>query len=200
MYPVLVTPPTELPISAEDAIARAPSLTGANTVVVTALIEAATSYLDGWSGILGRCLVEQTWKVVYRGGRGCIRIPFHDLLQVTELTVDGETIPEAEYEIWQDFLGWIVEPRDRSISSSCREISATFTAGYGAPDKVPAAIKHAIVLMAAGLYAASEANGGLRSFESQGAFTEQFNSPEMVASTRDRAVDMLLAPFRRIGV
>lgn len=198
MRPILVTAPAALPIEANDVIARAPSLASADPDVVTALIEAAVSHLDGWSGILGRCLVAQTWKVepcAHDWDR--YRLPFPQVLAISSVKVDGSVLAEADYALRQDATGWYVAPL---VTWPTGDVAIEFTAGYGSPDDVPAAIKQAIVMMVAGMYATTEANGGLRSFEVHGTFTRQFNSPEMVDGVRTKAVDMLLAPFRRMSV
>ena len=52
------------------------------------------------------------------------------------------------------------------------------------------------MLMTQNLLAGFAADGGLRSYEVQGAFTEQYNSPELVARARTSTVDALLQPFR----
>ena len=60
----------------------------------------------------------------------------------------------------------------------------------------PAPVKAAVMLMTQNLLAGFAADGGLRSYEVQGAFTEQYNSPELVARARTSTVDALLQPFR----
>ena len=73
MYrPVRITPPTELAISVEDAKAFLRVDGADENTLIEALIEAATNHLDGRSGILGRCLVTQTWRYRFVSFRRCI--------------------------------------------------------------------------------------------------------------------------------
>ena len=201
MPPVLVTAPTERPISAEQVLACAETLEGVSSATVEALIDAAVSTLDGWSGILGRCLVEQTWAVESRSCAGRVRIPFLDVIEVTKVGLDGELVSPDGYRTYRDALGTIIELQSGAASLSTGEgLTVTFTAGYGAPDKVPAAIKQAIVLMVVGMHAQSSADGRLRSFAVEAAFSEGYNSPEQQVAANAKAVDTLLAPFRRMAV
>ena len=41
---------------------------------ITALIDAVTSYLDGYNGILGQSLINQTWQ------QKCLQFPLHDAI------------------------------------------------------------------------------------------------------------------------
>lgn len=60
--PVRISPPTELPISVEDAKAFLRVDGADDDELIEALIGAALDHLDGRAGILGRCLMTQTWR------------------------------------------------------------------------------------------------------------------------------------------
>ena len=72
--------PTEKPVSLAEAKAHLRYDDDDQDVLIAACIAAATDRLDGWAGILGRCLVAQTWAV----DLGCwpadrwLRLPFPD--------------------------------------------------------------------------------------------------------------------------
>lgn len=50
--------------------------------LIEALEKAAVSHLEGWRGILGRCIKRQTWLVEYDTA-GAWRLPFPDVLEVS---------------------------------------------------------------------------------------------------------------------
>ncbi|KQQ81946.1 hypothetical protein [Aureimonas sp. Leaf324] len=197
MRPVLVSPPAQRPIEPEAVIANVETLADAAPSVIGVLIDAAVSHLDGWSGTLGRCLVEQTWKVTY-GSPACrLLIPFRDLIAVTSVKVAGQDIPTASFTVRDCAEGHRLSP---IAAWPIGEVTIEFTAGYGGAEQVPAAIKQAITLMVTNLYAQASEDGRSRSFTVDGAFTEAFNSPEQQGAQSNAAVRMLLAPFQLIAI
>ena len=50
--------------------------------LIEALEKAAVAHLDGWRGVLGRCILPQTWEVDYPKA-GLYRLPFPDVTAVT---------------------------------------------------------------------------------------------------------------------
>lgn len=165
LRPRQVTPPDEKPVSLEQVKEHLRVDHDDDDALIGTYIEAATSLFDGHSGILGRCIVTQTWRQDLAGwpaGR-VIRLPLCDVdpesvgityrdAQDAEQTVDASAI-----EVLEDALGAAVvlrptfSPPSLSASRSA-PVSIEFDAGYGAPDKVPAAIKHAILLTVADFY------------------------------------------------
>lgn len=49
--------------------------------LITSLEQSAVAHLDGWRGVLGRCIQEQTWQVDYPAA-GLFRLPFPDVTEV----------------------------------------------------------------------------------------------------------------------
>lgn len=197
MRPVLVSPPAQRPIEPETVITNVETLTDAAPAVIGMLIDAAVSHLDGWSGALGRCLVEQTWKVTY-GSPACrLLLPFRDVLEVKTVKVGGGDMPSSSYAVTEGCDGFRVSP---IAAWPIGEVTIEFTAGYGGADQVPAAIKQAITLMVTNLYAQASEDGRSRSFTVDGAFSEAFNSPEQQGAQSNAAVRMLLAPFQRMAI
>lgn len=68
--------------------------------VITALEKQAVAHLDGYRGILGRCILSQKWSVTY-GEAGTYRLPLPD---VSAVEVDA-----GEATLTQDALGSIIE-------------------------------------------------------------------------------------------
>lgn len=63
--PILVTAPTALPVSVED-VKTALRVDGTESnAEIERLIGAAVAHYEGWSGLLGICLVAQTWRQEY---------------------------------------------------------------------------------------------------------------------------------------
>lgn len=145
---------------------------------VTLMIEAATGNIDGPNGWLGRAIGEQTLELTSRCWDDCDVLPYPPLIEVEEVDVDGAPVGVDE---------WGVAARGQSVR-------VRYRAGY--TDEVPAPLRAAVILMTVGYLAIHRADGGLRSFEVQGAFTKQFNSPEMADRVRTDTVKRLLAPFR----
>lgn len=112
MYrPVLVTPPVITPVSLEEAKAhcRATDHTD-DDATLTALIAAAVSHLDGWTGILGRCLCEQTWRQDFNDFRSCLQLPLFPVVSIVSVKyVDTnsmqQTVDPGSYSLRVGDLG-----------------------------------------------------------------------------------------------
>jgi uncharacterized phiE125 gp8 family phage protein len=160
--------------------------------VIAALVDAATQYLDGWQGILGRALMPQTWELYLDRfpASGAIRIPLGPLLEVQAVDYaaadDGAetTVPVEDYVV--DTVspdGWIVPAGGASWPATLDAINAVkirFVAGYPDAASVPAPIKAAALLLVGNWFENREA-------ATQGAMSEL-----------PMAVNALLAPYRRV--
>ena len=198
MYrPVLVTPPVIKPVTLTEVKAALDIGYTAKDDLLNGLIDAATSYLDGWTGILGRCLVEQTWRQDFDSFFACMPLPLLPVLSATSVKYydsDGaeQTVDPASYSVQANDLGSFVRFIDAFSAPGLRAdqpaVSVTYKAGYanGGTDPsftstVPAAIKQAMFLM----------------------IRQWFDNPSNAAvgvtvASMPMAVDALLAPYRRI--
>ncbi len=187
--PVLVTPPAESLVDLADAKAHCRVDADDDETLITGLIQAATDHLDGRAGILGRCLVTQTWRVAMSGfpASGIIRLPFPDVQSVIVAYFDADGVEQtftSGFQIVEDALSSQIDLDDDaswpSTASRPDAVKIDVTAGYGAASDVPQVIRLAAKLMIAHWYenrdAASGGGGGA----------------ELPLSAR-----MLLAPFRR---
>lgn len=158
------------------------------------LVQAATDHLDGWTGILGRCIVSQDWRQDFGCWPACrdLRLPFHDVTSVVVKYSDtndaDQTVSDSLYETLSDARGAFVRLRETFDAPAFNDqrsdpIRVSFTSGFGAPDAVPAAIKVAIMMLAAHWYANREAV-----------------AIGDTAAPLPMAVDALIAPYRRVGV
>ena len=170
---VLVTPPAAPPIMLAEVKAHARVSHDDEDLLLQHYIDAATAWLDGPAGILGRCLVTQTWRAEFNAVTGPIRLPFPDTV------IDSAVFTDAEGgELIHAFELQDQRPLLRPITGLGRSAAITFTAGYGAPAEVPAAIRQAMLLLVTQWYEHRQVTG--------------------TGTALPFAVDALLAPFRRV--
>lgn len=193
MYaPVLVTAPAEAPVSRDEAKAtcRVELENTDEDDLIDGLIASAVSLLDGWPGILGRCLVTQIWRVTADDFDRCMRLPLRasDIDSVKVLNSAGQlsTVSSASYALLTDARGSYVRFNDDydypGDLAETEGVIIEFEAGYGAAADVPAAIKQGMRLLIAHWFMNREAVG-ITSFEEL-----------------PLGVKALLAPYRLIGV
>ena len=155
--PVLVTAPGATPITLAEAKAHLRVDHAEDDTLIGTLIQAATDHLDGWSGVLGRCLVTQTWSQSFDGFYGrFLRLPFPDVASIASVTYqdadDAEQIvASASYAIKEDaksaYLFFAESFAIPTVYARPDAVTVTFTTGYGAASAVPEAIKAAIKLL-----------------------------------------------------
>lgn len=193
---ILITAPVADPISLTETKAHLRVDNTDEDTLISGLIAAATAHLDGKDGMLGRCLVPQTWELVLDAfPSDGIEIPLPPLISITSVTyVDTagvtQTVSSDDYEVdTANEPGWVM-PSDAGWPSTMDTINAVkirFRAGYEGDEDasppgatgVPAAIKLAMKQMIA----------------------HWFNSRESVAigvSTGEipMTANMLLSPYR----
>lgn len=195
LAPVLVTPPAETPINLHDfdgALAQARVDGSEEDGLIEAYIEAATAHLDGYSGVLGRCLVSQTWRQDFCSFSGRLRLPLAPVLSIESVTYydadsTQQTLDPGAYVLRTDALGPYLEAAsDASWPATYRRsdaVSVTFIAGYGGARDVPAPLRQAIRLLTAYWYATREAvNIG------------------NITSELPLGVEAMIGPFRRLHI
>lgn len=185
MKPVLITPPSAMPVSLEEAKAALRVDGSAADVEIAGLIAAAVSYLDGWTGILGMCLAAQTWEMALdRFPAGEIRLPLGPVVSVTSVTYDDPagdegTVDSAAYVVdRRPVEGWIVPAAGASWPTTMETINAVrvrWVAGAGCPEPLRRAILIRVELLH------DRPSGAARR-----ALVEEF--------------DDLIAPWRRVGI
>ena len=126
-------------------------------VLISGLIDAAVSHLYGYSGVLGRCLVTQTWRQDYSRFTDPLRLPIGNLLSMSSVSYydssdASQTASATLYAALEDQTGPYVALKynQQWPQTYTREdaVRVTWTAGYGpAATDVPAAIRHAMLLM-----------------------------------------------------
>lgn len=197
MYtPVRTAAPGSTPVSVEEAKAHCRVDDTASDDLITALIEAAVSHLDGWTGILGRCLMQQTWRQDFDCFAPCLRLPLYPVSSVTVIQYDDaegvtQTIDSANYALLDDDRGAYVRFKDSYDFATLYDggasppVRVTYVAGYADAASVPAAIKAAIKLMVGAWFENRE---------------ESIIGVPVAGLTESVAVKALLGPFRRTRV
>lgn len=184
--------PAERPVSLAEAQAHLRYEDSDQDTLISAMIAAATDRLDGWSGILGRCLVTQTWAVDLCGWPAdrWLRLPFPDCGKPVVTYRDADHVAQtfsAGYvsDAVNSHAGSAAMIFDDAalpaLSDRPAPVTLTFTAGYGAAAAVPAPIKAAILLMVGDMFRHRETAG-----------TGVIHAIPVTAT-----VDALLAPYRR---
>jgi uncharacterized phiE125 gp8 family phage protein len=190
LAPVRIVAPTEMPISLDDAKQHLRVDHSDDDTLIESLIAAATERLDGWTGILGRALVEQTWRVdIDRpASAGLICFPLAPVMSIGSFDYDdagsSTVLPPDLYELKVDMRGaFVARAPSASWPSLGSRASITFTAGYGAAAAVPAPLKVAIKMMVADLYE----------------FRQSAIQSTVNAVPVSTTVKALIDPYRRVG-
>ncbi|MTH96648.1 head-tail connector protein [Roseibium sp. RKSG952] len=194
--PKLVTPPAQPVVTLDEAKAHCYVEHGEHDALITSLVAAATSHLDGWSGILGRCLVNQQWSVAFGGFPydRYLRLPFPDVdpdsVTVSYFDSDNQeqVLPADRWHLAEMASGsrlmlaqmWFWP----SVCDQPDAVTVTFTAGYGAlGSDVPDAIRHAILLLVGHFYENREAV-----------------TVGVTATDLPLGVDRLISGYRRVSI
>lgn len=134
--------------------------------LLTGLIAAVTSYLDGPFGILRNCLLDQVWAVPARSW-GCVRLGLGNVQSIDLVSYwpagggAQATLGPADYRLDYDAHGAFLVLADGvrpELALRADAVTAHFKAGYGpAAKNVPAAIRQAMQLLVGHYYKHSEA-------------------------------------------
>lgn len=129
---------------------------------IEAHIAAATNELDGWSGLLGRCLVSQTWRADFDSfPADVLTLPFGDVRTVTVAYSDqdgvDQTLSSLVYRMattggrsalyLRSGYSWPSVEADRPDA-----VRVTMICGYGDASAVPPGLVAGVKLMVKGLF------------------------------------------------
>lgn len=186
MYrPTLVAAPAALPVTLAAAKTHCRVDASDEDDLITALIAAATDYLDGWAGILGRCIVAQSWQHDSDGFERIMRLPLAPVSAITSVKYldtagDEQTVASSNYTLHADARGAFVRFAASygfpSVKSEGPAVSIVYVAGY---ETVPPALAQAILLLVGHWYKNRE----------------QVTAGQ--SGALPMAVDALIAPYRR---
>lgn len=185
--PRLKTPPADLPVSLAELKEQAVVDFGDDDTLLQGFLDAAVARLDGYTGLLGRCMITQDWDISFWRWSWRMPLPLCDVSDVVISYVDFDgntkTIDGAYYQLIEGHaITEIWFRRDFSYPvlywDNGYYITVTMTAGYGTAANVPAPLKAAIQMLAASWY-------------------ENRSNPDKAADI-PKAVEALIAPYRRV--
>jgi uncharacterized phiE125 gp8 family phage protein len=158
---------------------------------VDSLVLTAEHHLDGFSGVLGRALITQTWQRSFDGFPcgDTIRLPIGPLQAVTMIQyydLDGSHLAfgTADWHAISDALGPCIKLADGAQWPNTfirpDAVTVSWTCGYGdASTDIPAPIIHAAKLLVGHLHE-----------------NRELVSPGATISRMPFAIDALIAPYR----
>lgn len=188
----LTSPPEKTPVSLTEAKLHLRVEHAADDTLITALIAAATTELDGRFGRLRRAILTQTWDMYECGFPNCCKweLPMPPLQQVVSVKYyDGfnvqQTLDAVNYEvITADFVGYIKLKPGRSWPATYERedaVDVQFKCGFGDDlDDQQAPLKAAILLRIGDLYVNRGDNAA--------------------PGANAMAIESLVAPFRLVTV
>lgn len=144
---ILVAPPRELPVTLAQAKVQCRVDSDEDDLLIQGYLDAAVSHLDGYHGVLGRCLVTQTWRADVTAVGERLQLPFPDCT-VTAVVHTDLLAGDLAWR-WHESLA---HPAIVPLGGWGRPASVTFTAGFGPAQAVPHALKQAILLLVARWY------------------------------------------------
>jgi len=184
LAPVRTVAPANMPVSLAEAKAHLRVDHDDQDELITAQIKAATAHFDGYTGILGRALVTQTWRQDFCRFADRLPLPVSPVTAIVSVgyyDADNmqQTLDAGVYDLFADARGAYVSLQPGQVwpttFNRAHAVSITFTAGFGAATDVPEPIRQAILLIVQRLF--------------DGADTE-------IDVAIDRVVHALIAPYR----
>lgn len=164
----LVTAPTVRPVTVAEAKAYLNISHSDDDALLDTFVRAATNFVDGPGGFLGRALCPQTWDLYLdEFPNNEIRIPLPPLISVDQIEYDDtdgneQVLPESSYTVDNaSEPGWVLPGVSwPSVFSGINSVRIRFTAGYVSSSppavSVPEDIKIAINFYVGTMYANRE--------------------------------------------
>lgn len=137
--PVRVAAPVIQPVTRTELKAQLDVTDTDRDALIDGLIAAATSRYDGWNGILGISLVEQSWRQDFDAFDRVLRIRLGPVISITSIAYDDangdpQTIAAAEYAVLSDDRGQFVRFLDSysfpTLASVTPSLRVTYKAGH----------------------------------------------------------------------
>lgn len=150
--------PGSLPITRDQAKAHMRVDDDFENDLIDSFITSAVDHVDGYSGILGRCLINQPWSVSACDIYDICLLPFPDVSSAVITYFDSDDVEQtfaaANYSIIETVQGSRIFIKSESsipaMFARPDAVTVTFVAGYGEEaDDVPAPIRQALKMMVA---------------------------------------------------
>ena len=142
MTPYLVTPPASLPVALESMKAHLRVEHSVDDALIEETQAGAVAFLDAWGGVLGRCIMPQTWAADVTGP-GPHLLPFPDASNIAADS-DGDAL---SVEVARTAKGQCVTVSDAEDGQP-----VTITAVYGLSDERLSAAQSLIKLIVGNWY------------------------------------------------
>lgn len=183
----IIAAPVDLPVTIDEVKAQAIVDFSDDDVLLQSYIVAATAYLDGENGILGRALMSQSVSqsfadfsnltLSYGPASSIVSVEYYDETNAVQ-TLAGASLLQTNVGSCVYFDGDFAAVYDRPDA-----VTVNYIAGYADAASVPASIKLAITMLAASWYCMRETVS-----DDEKAFIVPFG------------VQYLIAPHRMVGV
>lgn len=161
--PTLIEAPAEMPVTASDCKDLAVVEHDEDNALIETMIGASVSHLDGFRGILGRAMVDQTWRLALDAWSRDFVLPVPDVssISISYEDADGAEQSGPEVQFAPVAAGTrVVLPKSWAApalaADSITPIRMDFVCGFGDAAAVPQALKIAIMQMVAHQYAERE--------------------------------------------
>lgn len=166
----LITPPAITPVSLAEVKNHLRVDHDADDLLIQTYIKAATAFVEGPGGFLGRALCEQTWDLVIdEFPADAIQIPLPPLIEIVHIKYDDGNGDELTLDLGDVTIdtdsepGWIIHGGawPSNLYNGVNAVRVRFIAGYSSgasPEvsEVPENIKVALLLHIGSMYAHRE--------------------------------------------
>ena len=166
--PYQISPPAELPVDLQGMKRHLRVDFNDDDAIISSYITAAVDFMDGYSGILGRCLVTQVWGQNFHNW-GCLtQLPFGDVksvvLKYSDTDGNIQILPTDQYYlVVNDLTSKIIYKPGFTAPAlnpdDMYPVTAEMTCGFGSASNVPDALKVAIMFLVADWYSNREPVG-----------------------------------------
>jgi uncharacterized phiE125 gp8 family phage protein len=206
--PTRYSAPNVKPVSVIEARRHCRVSTAVDDELFEALIDVAVQHFDGWNGVLGRCMISQTWDQHYDDFKSMV-LPF-PTLTITTVKYDDvndaeQLVSSSDYALRKLNTGthhiaplapftWPL------VSGKPEAVRVRFVAGFGpSASDVPAPIRQALLLTIGTMYSNTKADVGLRRVVIDGVGSHEWDSTGMLLKANEVAIDRLIAPYRLVS-
>lgn len=150
--PILIMPPAAGVVTLPEAKAHLRVTSSAEDGLIQGLIDAATQYLDGLNGILGRALAEQEWQESWDAFQTAFPLRIGPVLSIVSVSYTDDAgmaqTASGARVVTSDGVPYVYPALDAEWPSGS-DVVINYLAGYSS---VPAPLKCAILLHIGSLY------------------------------------------------
>jgi uncharacterized phiE125 gp8 family phage protein len=155
----LITPPARAPVTMAEVKDHLRVAHDDDDIKISQFIRAATSYLDGRLGVLGRCLITQTWEITFDAfPPGEIELPLPPVQSVTSVSYVNpagttSTVSANDYTVDTASATARIVPKTDwpDTAATVNAVTIRFVTGTE-PESVPEALKDAVLVLVAARY------------------------------------------------